>query len=133
MSLVSNSIAYEMYSTEHFDHFVFYSLLTFNQMEMKSYTAIFVCVFLYATIGFAQNQYYAGMPIRPNCACLNGSIFKVNQRDISFMPYATSVRCKHIIPATFVPTYAHEGFYFLKRKKKKPQPSYPKTSTIIRF
>jgi hypothetical protein len=99
---------------------------------MKNYIATALC--LYALSSYAQNQYYAGMPLPPNCPCSMAPIFKEKHKDISSIPYATTLKCKHMLPATFVPApYAPEGFYLFKRKRKRAQPTYPKTSTIIHF
>jgi hypothetical protein len=98
---------------------------------MKNYIATALC--LYALSSYAQNQYYAGMPLPPNCPCSMSPIFKEKHKDISSIPYSTWLKYKHIPTANFVPTYAPEGFYLFKRKRKNPPPTYPKTSTIIRF
>ena len=100
---------------------------------MKTNILIFI---LFSGIqGFAQTYHYDydGMPIKPKCSCGMGAIFKSNQREMPYVPLAISSRCKHYVPPTNNIASAPEDFYLFKRKKKRPQPIYPKTSSITRF
>ena len=79
---------------------------------------------------FTQKQYYTGTQNTTTCPCEAANFFKGNRYEGVMRPSIISPNCKiHMAMTDTVP----EGFYFIKRNKKKPQLSYPKTSSIIRF
>ena len=79
---------------------------------------------------FTQKQYYTGTQQMTSCPCEAANFFKGNRYEGVMRPSIISPNCKiHMAMTDTVP----EGFYFIKRNKKKPKPVYPKTSSIIRF
>lgn len=79
---------------------------------------------------FTQKQYYSGTQNITTCPCEAANFFKGNGYEGVMRPNSISPDCRmHTAVTDTVP----EGFYLLKRPKKKPKPVYPKTSSIIRF
>lgn len=79
---------------------------------------------------FTQKQYYSGTQQMTSCPCEAANFFKGNPYEGAMRPNGISPDCKmHKAVTDTVP----EGFYLLKRPKKKPKPVYPKTSSIIRL
>lgn len=79
---------------------------------------------------FTQKQYYSGTQQMTSCPCEAANFFNGNRYEGVMRPLGISPNCR--MPTTVVDTVP-EGFYLLKRFKKKPQPTYPKTSSIIQF
>ncbi len=99
-------------------------------MKMKNYTLIPLYLLFYTTTGFAQGQYFTEMFIKPNCACQPIQIFSNNQNDKLIPDFVHASKCALFVADTFP---LNKNFYAFKRHKKKPKPTYPKTSNIIRF
>ena len=79
---------------------------------------------------FTQKQYSSSTQQMTSCPCEAANFFKGNRYEGVMRPNSISPNCRmHTAVTDTVP----EGFYLLKRPKKKPQPAYPKTSSIIRF
>lgn len=95
--------------------------------------ATIITFFLWATLpiqAFAQKQYNSGTQQMTSCPCEAANFFNGNRYEGVMRPNSTSPNCRiH----TAVPDTVPEGFYLMKRNKKKPKPAYPKTSSIIRL
>lgn len=79
---------------------------------------------------FTQKQYYAGTQNTTTCPCEAANFFNGNRYEDVMRPNGISPTCRmHLAVTDTVP----EGYYLLKRPKKKPKPIYTKTSSIIRF
>ena len=79
---------------------------------------------------FTQKPYYAGTQNTITCPCEATNFLKGNRSEGVMRPNGISPNCRmHTAVIDTVP----EGFYLLKRPKKKPKPIYPKSSSIIRF
>ena len=100
---------------------------------MRQLTSLVLILYLSSLTSFAQRQqYYQGMPIAPICPKETAPFFtfKAHGNELPPRPFVISANSNPFVP---VATTAPEGFYFFKRNKKRPKPSYPKTSNIIRF
>ncbi len=97
---------------------------------IKATTITFFLLAIQPIQAFSQKQYYAGTQNTTTCPCEAAKFFKGNPYEGLMRPNGISPNCRmHMAVTDTVP----EGFYFLKRPKKKPKPIYPKTSSIIRF
>jgi hypothetical protein len=100
---------------------------------MKTTISTFLLIALIRLSGFSQNSYYTGMTLHVGCRCQTAPIFKSRQNEGNMRPLFMTHNCPHTMPIDASVSSVPEGFTFFKRNKKRLKPSYPKTSTIIRF
>ena len=98
----------------------------------SNFKKIVIVTFFLMTIqpiqAFTQKQYYGDTQQTTSCPCETVNPFKGSRYEGVMRPI--SPNC--VVHKTVIDTVP-EGFYLLKRPKKKPQPTYPKTSSIIRL
>jgi hypothetical protein len=99
-------------------------------MKMKKIISILTFFSLSHIFGFAQQQYFLGLPIQRSCNCESTQVINKNPIEVSYRPLVIAANCRNIIP---VFTVAPEGFYLFKRNRKRSKIAYPKTTNIIRF
>ncbi len=79
---------------------------------------------------FTQKQYYSGTQQMTSCPCEAANFFNGNRYEGIMRPNSVSPNCRmHTAVTDTVP----EGFYIIRQHKKKSKPTYPKTSSLIRF
>jgi hypothetical protein len=100
---------------------------------MKTTISTLLLIALIRLSGFSQNAYYTGMTLHVGCRCQTVPIFKSRQNEGNMRPLFMTHNCQHTLPVATGVSNIPEGFTFFKRNKKRLKPSYPKTSTIIRF